>query len=1231
MSISSIEKSIAHYKMDSVLSTGLIKNEMSPSGMYNALPINGDIIVGYHHNCIKLSGYTSYINTNYSLDISSSFSIIGWMRFGDISVENVIFGSFNQTDISSRFYVEVSITDIKIYIGNNIVTYSHQTTYNNVWHQFAITYNQANHTVKLYIDRVIKISVQVEHTDMTPSNLPLFIGSINRNSAPYKSSFVYVEDLLLYNQALLDSDISELYLYDYGASGIFITPITGIDGDSGTVSVDMRVDIQNPNELYQMIHAEVNLLDVVKVHGVNFRLKDILTNQYVEHGWITERGDIQRFENSSLRVYNTTIGGYKDGLLYNSIEKGLPVWAMLSLPVSISPSGTRSYIVEKTPNTDYSRVGQSLLPFYEDFYENDNSIYGKKLKSALWSYDDGLSYRLSNSSMYPTGSWYDSGACSKIKIDPRTGWVVNFILKDNSTTVTKPWVGFAENSSNSGYGSSRCIGIVCEGGRVSKFKMGSSEYSLLPDSTPPLGETNKIKFQVCRLNASSYSVNASINNNEAILESSYATYEYPLSSMGIAFGISSSPSLTDDPIIDLIYLTKSGILKPITTITSTVKNVMTYPTNAQNIVSFDKINLEEIHTLNNISLTYNENVENNAIRMAISFDNKQTWCAYDAASTPKWKVIDPRKLIVTNSSGDILYSDSEGMHPVTLKYLTSDDFTEAFTTYGKHSIYFLISFFGKSKIVEISRNAIFKSDSWLFDDTKVRIDDSGISLKRTHQISINNSFGSELESYQFLVNASEAINDFGEYINVIDESGNSIPFTFEYENEECYASDALSPLIDNAINSKTGNIWIKANVGAGDIASFSIVYSPTLKATNASDIFPLFDTLSNKSLWTYDNSSISIDTTETQGIDILNSKGLYREVPFNLLSGYIVEFRVSAKNMNSSNYTSEYEILASVSSTPQYTKTNSNASCVAGLLLDSSISSQPKMYIGDGSGGFNIKNGQSTNVGHAPDVSKTYGIGMRNTAVGFYTGGWNNTNTYFSNTINWNTTDIRYVQLGRGFDTDTVSINPMQYEWIRIRKWNENFNTTITSSSSYPTSGQVVTTTDEGRFSFNSTIFKDVISMNMWYNIPTNTSIKMLFSTDGRQTWNKWNTGTSTFTQCNINIIGTSGNSPSDLSGVSNISWKQLVESSPSYTMDIAIYINTASISKTPNISKISYTTQYNTVPFMPSLYKILVYALFYDMGRIPMNKITFSPMYNTHQVINTNIDGVVVPTVESL
>ncbi|MFN6039776.1 MAG: LamG-like jellyroll fold domain-containing protein [Bacteroidota bacterium] len=234
-------------------------NANDESGNNNNGIVNGATMTtdrfGNANKAYNFNGISSYIevpNAN-NLQLTNNYSICGWFNANIFFLTNT-----NDRRLISKVQSTGWYGGYEIFIGgstndiahtgnvggNNFVLGSQGYSINN-WYMFTVTYEGT--TQKLFMNGVL-VNSQPNTGSLQTSNLPLLFGKIGGNSGYFDG---ILDDLGIWNRALTQQEISDLYNAVNCSNSLSITPQTNLLQTGSIANFTATTSDPNPTYIWQ--------------------------------------------------------------------------------------------------------------------------------------------------------------------------------------------------------------------------------------------------------------------------------------------------------------------------------------------------------------------------------------------------------------------------------------------------------------------------------------------------------------------------------------------------------------------------------------------------------------------------------------------------------------------------------------------------------------------------------------------------------------------------------------------------------------------------------------------------------------------------------------------------------------------------------------------------------------------------------------------------------------------
>ena len=200
-----VSSPVAHWPLE----TGL--GDISGNGYHGSLGTGEPTLVG---EAASFDGVDDYITTGVLLNSSNSFTLSGWAKTTDKSLQQAFIGGADRIT-TNRSYVGLRSGNYWMGLGDTQrYTVAADAITNNVWFHFTLVTNGSN--ASYYVNGVL-----VDTTSYTGLGAQLtdanFIGGINSLGTPGSFFNGQMADTRIYNRALSAAEISTLYSEDHFA------------------------------------------------------------------------------------------------------------------------------------------------------------------------------------------------------------------------------------------------------------------------------------------------------------------------------------------------------------------------------------------------------------------------------------------------------------------------------------------------------------------------------------------------------------------------------------------------------------------------------------------------------------------------------------------------------------------------------------------------------------------------------------------------------------------------------------------------------------------------------------------------------------------------------------------------------------------------------------------------------------------------------------------------------
>jgi hypothetical protein len=202
-----------------------------------------DWVTGHINGGLDFDGSNDYVNcgNNSSLNITSNITVAAWVKTrdcGDNEYNPYVTKGDHSYGLQHRHSNEL---EFFIYDGGTWypAKYSVNSSFNNVWHHLAGTYNGSQ--VKFYIDGVLKTTVN-HAGSIASSTYNVELGRCAEDTARLYNGVL--DSVRIYNRALSAAEITTLYQWTgdngsvSGGAGYVMQPAAG---SSGTSTFALRV------------------------------------------------------------------------------------------------------------------------------------------------------------------------------------------------------------------------------------------------------------------------------------------------------------------------------------------------------------------------------------------------------------------------------------------------------------------------------------------------------------------------------------------------------------------------------------------------------------------------------------------------------------------------------------------------------------------------------------------------------------------------------------------------------------------------------------------------------------------------------------------------------------------------------------------------------------------------------------------------------------------------------
>lgn len=1061
------------------------------------------------------------------------------------------------------------------------------------------------------------------------------------------------------------------------------------------------VDNGHANTGATLYHVKVNLAPFIKVYGWKFKIVDQLNNN-VKFTFIADNEECytasENTERNTLRTFPTNLPGastpFKVKSWYSPLETGEPSTVWLKLNTGLLPQ-EETYLTVTSTSMDYSYSGDSIFYFYEDFNYTSMDDF-KNQRGTIWNFSTPELYSESDTNIKGDGT-----------ISLRTTSISNWASKGYMSIG-----GFLNNSDGFSLDYKHLYNNIY-------FSQGESTYLSLSESSNPVkylsillntmnrGESiydnydnstisKEMIVSVIKRDSLMHLITNNIESSEKNVKSFYSDtdssvfygMQWTKMYIRLAHYVPSVPMLGNidtqqwNSSIDWIRV-KDSVKEDPTCILSPLTHINLYTELPQFIENTptDSIECTGAVALNSISLVYDKDSSSH-LYIALSFDGRSSWRVYDS-STPQapWVAINKlTQLIVVDSNNNIDTINTKGMTVEQFNNIPADAYSIALSEFNPTNIDLLFGYKTDTCDNIHTAFACIDTDNIVSSDSNISIvNDIKATFKSTYTFpyTITPPEGIALSNYQIRLNASNAILQYGENFKIVEHgTSTAIPFTFEYDDGRCAASDTTK--LSGTI--KTGFVWLKIDVLSNQSKQYEIVSTPsTINSVEPSSIFLYYNDfkgasslasafLSEPHTFVSGSYSISdgyIDINTPQYASSLNSPIPFFDSPkFNILStlysdtstedDYIYEtsFKRTGENVGLAGIAINYTPLTNDVTSMQTAMTMGNGIFFgygANVGSVSTIALSSPSY--DGTKLWDVRETQ-----HTPTSNNTYTMSVN--AVTYYNATSSKyaqryimnifgsstfdpiidiplinatTSTYRSTTEDYkfNTvpfdTGVKsiYIFASSPFNTNDTSGMSVKFNWIRTRSTISNINTSpilytdkdvkIEGSNIYSIPHECTfETTNNKRFTIgnHSGLLQGVGPLNIEYEKPTGTDIKVLVSFDNRNTWKKWNSVSHSWDVVLKSDISTSGNSVDTITASTVVWSSELIWSSNTANIDYLIYMSTNNELSAPTIKNISLNSTYRYSGKKTNILKILTHLTFAD-----------SPMFNPKKTITFKLN----------
>ena len=173
------------------------------SGNNLALPAQGRF--GDRHGAFHFNGTTTYVNTNYTPDLSitDSFTIEAWARIDDATTTRTLWGAETTGEAHLNLLVSSDSVVAEVFdtAGNGGNPQGVVSLGDGDWHHFAVVRDATNDLIILYVDGFLLDSRTDESAVAIAPGLPLFLGATHTSTAQEQYLLGSLDEVIIHDVA----------------------------------------------------------------------------------------------------------------------------------------------------------------------------------------------------------------------------------------------------------------------------------------------------------------------------------------------------------------------------------------------------------------------------------------------------------------------------------------------------------------------------------------------------------------------------------------------------------------------------------------------------------------------------------------------------------------------------------------------------------------------------------------------------------------------------------------------------------------------------------------------------------------------------------------------------------------------------------------------------------------------------------------------------------------------